>query len=163
MAYFSIVHHLTNLYVEEHAAVEAYTLGGPLAGTFWFGHIVTGVVLPVMLLRRSIKSADVSSALTPMVVSCMATIIGGLALVYVIVVGSQETPQRLFPGQIVVDSRFGDASSANYFPSMWEVGLGLGGCALALFLVLMAMRVLPFVPALESGEHRPTHSGDADD
>lgn len=148
MAYFSLVHHLTNLYVQEHSVVEAFTLMGPLAVVFWILHVGVGVVLPVVLLRQFSSSSATAKSFGALTLACISTIIGGLALVYVIVVGSQLTPQRIFPGQNVTDSRFGDATNAAYSPSAWEFGLGLGGCALALFLAFMAMRVLPFLPAV---------------
>jgi len=148
--YLSVVHHLTNLYVAEHWAVERYTLLGGLSTVFWLGHIVIGIVLPLVLIYLNSR---VTSLLRLTLVSVFA-FVGGSALIYVIVIGSQSTPQRLFPGHPVLPSRFGDADTVMYSASVWEWGLGFGGMALALLLCLIALRILPFAPSA------PTTSGE---
>ncbi|NNG13900.1 MAG: molybdopterin oxidoreductase, partial [Gammaproteobacteria bacterium] len=35
---------------------------------------------------------------------------------------------------------------AQYAPSIWEIGLGLGGFALAFAMTTFAVKVLPFLP-----------------
>lgn len=142
LVYFSAVHHVTNLYVAEHHAVERHVLWGPHSGLFWLGHIVLGVALPAALLFR----ARASSALRDLVVPSVCALIGCCLLIYVIVIGAQSTPQQLFPGFTVVSSRFGDAGFAAYSASFWEWGLGLGGIAVAILLSLFLMRILPVMP-----------------
>jgi molybdopterin-containing oxidoreductase family membrane subunit len=46
----------------------------------------------------------------------------------------------------VVGSTFSDGQIAQYTPSMWEIGLGIGGVALALAMTVFAIKVLPFLP-----------------
>jgi len=120
LVYFSIVHHLTNLYVAEHTEVEQAVLGGSLAPLFWVGHIVLGVVVPVILLlraratRTAAGKKDSQSALNTRTLMWVhaSALLGGIALVYVIVIGSQSTPEPLFPGKRVLSSSFGDAGYA---------------------------------------------------
>ncbi len=142
VVYFSVVHHLTNLYVAEHHAVERYTLLGSLAPVFWVGHIFLGIIAPVaLILLKPIKSG-----LTRLSVVSLLSLVGGVALIYVIVIGSQSTPQRLFPGHTVVSSRFGDAGFAPYQASFWEWALGFGGVAIAVLACLLLLRTLAFSP-----------------
>lgn len=143
LVYFSVVHHITNLYVTEHHQVERYTLIGELSGMFWIGHVLIGVLLPLsLLLFRSPLISDYRRV----VISAVLALIGGLALLYVVIIGSQSTPQNLFPGKTVIASRFGDAGFPTYQPSVWEWGLGLGGVALAMLLCLLLLRILPLLP-----------------
>jgi len=142
LVYFSVVHHLTNLYVVEHHAAERFTLLGPLSIVFWGGHILLGIVLPLGLLTHRAATGQLRRLLFASLVS----LVGGGALLYVIIIGSQSTPQRLFPDKTVVASSFGDGEFALYRPSQWEWGLGAGGMAFALLLCLVLLRVFPFTP-----------------
>lgn len=143
LVYFSVVHHLTNLYATEHHLVERHTLTGDLSGVFWLGHILVGVLLPLSLLTiRSINVGEISR----LVISALLSLIGAMALLYVVIIGSQSTPQTLFPGKTVLNSQFGDAGFSAYQPSIWEWGLGGGGIAVALLLCLMLLRILPLLP-----------------
>jgi len=147
LVYFSIVHHLTNLYATEHHLVERYTLIGELSLVFWLGHIVIGVVLPLLVLAvGAIKVNDTKR----LVISALLALFGAMALLYVVIIGSQSTPQTLFPGKTVVESRFGDAGFSAYQPSVWEWGLGAGGMALALLLCLTLLRILPLLPETQT-------------
>ncbi len=145
LLYFSVVHHLSNLYVAEHQADERFVLGGPFAVLFWFGHIVLGVVVPLLLLQRlrglSQPAANKNTGL--LLAASGAALLGGMVMVYVIVIGSQTVPQTLFPGKIVTASSFGDAGFAAYTPSLWEWGVGMGGVCFSLLLFAMVLKLLP--------------------
>lgn len=142
LVYFSIVHHLTNLYAVEHHGVERFTLAGPLALPFWGGHVLIGVLLPlgVLLLARQL------GVWSRLLIASVASLLGGAFLLYVIIIGSQAVPQRMFPGKTVIDSRFGDAGFTPYQASVWEWGLGIGGVSLAILICLLLLRVFPFTP-----------------
>jgi molybdopterin-containing oxidoreductase family membrane subunit len=79
------------------------------------------------------------------VLAATMVIIGGFAQVYVIVIGGQAWPLNLFPGMEVTSS-FYDGSISSYTPSLVEIGLGLGGVALAGLIVLFGIKVLRFLP-----------------
>jgi len=79
------------------------------------------------------------------VLAALAVIAGGLAQLYVLIIGGQAYPQMLFPDK-EVSSRFFDGVVASYSPSLPEVALGVGGTALALALTVVALKVLPFLP-----------------
>ena len=72
-------------------------------------------------------------------------IAGGLAQLYVLIIGGQAYPQLMFPGKDVSSSFF-DGVVATYTPSLPEVALGAGGVALALALTAVALKLLPFLP-----------------
>ena len=75
----------------------------------------------------------------------MCVILGGLAQLYVLIIGGQAYPQLMFPEKEVASSFF-DGVVAAYAPSLPEVALGVGGVALALALTAVALKVLPFLP-----------------
>jgi molybdopterin-containing oxidoreductase family membrane subunit len=82
-------------------------------------------------------------------------IAGGLAQLYVIIIGGQAYPQVMFPDKNVASSFF-DGVVAAYAPSLPEVALGAGGVALALALTAVALKVLPFLPhSLADGDVNP--------
>jgi len=106
LAYFSAVQHITNLYVREHDDTERYVLLGDLSGLFWLGHVVVGIVLPLFLL---LGKSDAISTYRRLFFSSALSLLGCMALIYVVIIGSQSTPQTLFPGKTVLASDFGDA------------------------------------------------------
>ena len=77
--------------------------------------------------------------------AALCVIAGGLAQLYVIIIGGQAYPQLMFPDKHVASSFF-DGVVAAYAPSLPEVALGAGGVALALALTAVALKVLPFLP-----------------
>ena len=141
--YFTAVRHLTNLYATEHAGIEAFVLrdGGIYTALFWVVQIGLGGLLPLVLVygRRAAPSAGLSAGVSLLV------ILGGLAQLYVIVVGGQAYPMELFPGFGVV-SGFHDGEVAGYGPSLPEIALGLGGMALALLATGLGAKVLRVLP-----------------
>jgi molybdopterin-containing oxidoreductase family membrane subunit len=142
LAYFSIVHHLTNLYVAEHHTTERWFLLGGFSRWFWLGHVGLGVLLPLILLigtQRLTRARLCWSALL--------AVVGSWALVYTIVIGSQSLPQRIFPDKVVIESSFGDAAVVHYQASIWEWGLGFGGVALGLLILAGLLRIFPLTPA----------------
>ena len=140
LCYFSIVHHLTNNYVAEHGDTQQALLGGVYGALFWVGHVALGTGIVAWLAF----AADASPARTMWAAVC--ALLGAVALLYTIVIGSQIVPQRLFPDKIVIASEFGDSGLASYAPSVWEFGLGAGGVAVSLLVFLLLMRILPLHP-----------------
>ncbi|MBX2835751.1 MAG: polysulfide reductase NrfD [Gammaproteobacteria bacterium] len=142
LLYFSVVHHLTNLYAAEHRASERFTLTGGLAGIFWLGHVVMGLLVPIGI----IVLAAIKTAVHRLLAVSILALLGGGTLVYAIIIGSQSTPQRLFPGHIIVASEFGDAGFDVYSATIWEWGLGIAGVAVAILIYTLSMRVLASMP-----------------
>ncbi|MGD8619366.1 MAG: polysulfide reductase NrfD [Gammaproteobacteria bacterium] len=141
--YFVTVYHLTNLYITENHGIERFILldGGVYTGLFWIVQVGLGGLLPLVLLYlpatgRSRGWIGISSLLV---------IIGGLAQIYVLLIGGQAYPLELFPGK-EVSSSFFDGVVASYTPSLPEVVLGIGGVAIALAATIIGTRVLRFLP-----------------
>lgn len=141
--YFVVVYHLTNLYFTERHGVEAFFLlnGGVYTQVFWWIQILLGSIVPLGLFylpqfRESVTAAAVGAGLV---------IVGGMAQIYVIIIGGQAFPMPMFPG-MEVESSFYDGVVAQYTPSMWEVMLGIGGVAMSLAIVVLAIKVLAFLP-----------------
>jgi molybdopterin-containing oxidoreductase family membrane subunit len=141
--YFTAVHHLTNLYASEHHGVERFFLleGGIYTAVFWIGQIVVGTILPLAILAAPMYGRS-RAAIT---VASVLFLIGGLAQLYVIIIGGQAYPLNLFPGMEVTSS-FQDGQVARYRPSLPEVLLGLSGLSIAMFLTGIAFKLLPFLP-----------------
>ena len=140
--YLVLLHHLTNLYVAQHHGVERFILleGGVYTVLFWGAQVVGGSVLPVWLLlshRFSVRGSVVTAALL--------VVFGGLAQLYVIIIGGQAYPLNIVPGYRLQSSFF-DGVIAHYTPSLPELALGLGGVGVAGLLSILALRVLPFIP-----------------
>ncbi len=148
--YIVLVYHLTNLYATEHHNVERFILleGGIYTKLFWIGQVLIGGVIPLVVLFSPLSRSRMWIAS-----AAIAVVIGGLAQVYVIIIGGQAFPLVLFPG-MVESSSFFDGQIASYSPSIYEFLLGIGGAALALLLCVIAMRVLPFLPE-KLGEQAP--------
>jgi Ni/Fe-hydrogenase subunit HybB-like protein len=140
--YFVAVFHLTNLYITEHHGVERFILldGGIYTALFWLGQILLGGILPLVLLFSPGQHprGEIASA-------CVLVILGAFAQLYVIIIGGQAYPLVLFP-DMDVQSSFFDGVVGSYAPSLPEVLLGVGGIALALGIVALAIKVLPFLP-----------------
>jgi molybdopterin-containing oxidoreductase family membrane subunit len=138
--YFVTVQHLTNLYIARRFELERFLLleGGIYTALFWIGQVAIGGVVPLVLVFALRARAALAAA-----AACV--IAGGLAQVYVIIIGGQAYPQQIFPGKDVSSSFF-DGVVAAYAPSLPEVALGLGGVGLALALTVVGLKVLPFLP-----------------
>ncbi len=138
--YFVAVQHLTNLYLARQWELERFFLvdGGVYTALFWIGQILVGGAMPLVLVFAVRGRAALA-------VAAACVIAGGLAQVYVIIIGGQAYPQQIFPGK-EISSSFFDGVVASYTPSLPEIALGLGGVGLALALTVVGLRLLPFLP-----------------
>jgi len=145
--YFVLAYHLTNLYATEHHSVEAFILlgsngGGQYSAVFWWLQILLGSVVPLAILFTSLSKQRLMIGIASALV-----IIGGLAQMYVIIIGGQAFPLEVFPGMEVVSSGFMDGVSAAYSASFPEIVLGFGmGFGVALIMVVIGVTVLRFLP-----------------
>ena len=142
--YFTAVQHLANLYAAEHIGVERFILldGGLYTLLFWAGQVLVGGIIPMFLVFRPATEGLTRNT----ILASILVIVGGFAQVYVIVIGGQAYPLELFPGMEVTSS-FNDGVISSYTPSLPEIGLGLGGVALACLIVLFGIKLLRFLPA----------------
>jgi len=156
--YFVLAYHLTNLYITENHGVEAFILLGRNGGSvysqvFWIGQIILGSVIPLIIifhggLNKSRKLIAVASGLV---------VLGGLAQMYVTIVGAQAYPLQTFPGMEVLASGFYDGVAWQYKPTLPEFVLGLSGVAFALAAAMVAIRVLRFLPTSLADESVDPH------
>lgn len=141
--YFLLAYHLTNLYATQHHGVEAFILrdGGIYTQLFWIGCVIIGGLLPLFLIY--FPGTAQSRAMISM--ACVLVILGGLAGMYVIIIGGQAYPLEMFPGKIV-ESTFFDGGINSYTPTLAETMLGIGGFALALIMVALVVKILRVLP-----------------
>jgi len=155
--YFAAVQQLTNLYATEHHGVVRFILldGGLVTVSFWVGQVLIGGILPMILIWYPATASS-----RPAVgLASVLVILGGLAQMFVTIVGGLAYPQILFPG-MEVSSAFFDGAVGGYTPSAAEVLLGVGGVAIALVMVAIAIKFLRFLPtdlsdAVADPHHRP--------
>lgn len=146
--YFTVVFHLTNLYFAKQWEFERFILlgangGGHYATVFWVGQIILGGIVPIILLflpRSKDAQAMCFCFLAPLLV-----ILGGVAQMYVTIIGGQAFPLQMFPGHEVA-STFFDGVVTQYRPSIYEWLLGLGGVGITFVLTVVAVRVFKFLP-----------------
>jgi Ni/Fe-hydrogenase subunit HybB-like protein len=141
--YFTAVHHLTKLYASEYHGIERFLLldGGGFTATFWFGQIIVGSVLPLVILA----SPRFGRSRAAIITASLLFLLGGLAQMYVVIIGGQAYPLNLFPGMEVMSS-FHDGQIASYRASLPEMLLGLSGVSIAMLVTGIAIKVLPFLP-----------------
>jgi len=113
--------------------------GGAYTVLLWLGQLALGGIVPLaLLLRAQFSRGSVAAA-------CALVVLGGLAQMYVTLIGGQAYPQILFPGMLESSSFF-DGEIHPYTPSLPEMLLGLGGVALAAAIVAVALRALALLP-----------------
>ena len=141
--YFVLVYHMTNMYFAKDHGVESFILfdGNIFGKLFWFGQVLVGSLLPMgILFHPSIgKSRGWIAFAAAMVIA------GGLAQMYVTIIGGQAYPIDMFPGMQVTSS-FYDGVVHSYHPSLPETMLGLGGVAVAGAITVFAIKILRFLP-----------------
>jgi len=156
--YFVLAYHLTNLYITEHHGVEKFILAGDNEFTklFWIVQIIAGGVIPLAIFYSKLGDSRLWLGIGSLLV-----IIGGLAQMYVIIIGGQAYPIDMFPGMEVVSSSFGDADTYHqYSPSLAETLLGISGIALAMIMIPVCSKVLKFLPeSLADKDVDPHHKG----
>jgi molybdopterin-containing oxidoreductase family membrane subunit len=145
--YFTLIYHLTNLYGAKASDFESFLLldGGIYTFMFWIGWVLVGSLVPLGIVYHPRLSKDPNWILG----ACALVIVGGLAAMYVIIIGSQAFPLEMFPGKTVLSfGAPGDVGGAvsPYMPSLPELLLGIGGVAVAMLIVSVGIRVLQFLP-----------------
>jgi molybdopterin-containing oxidoreductase family membrane subunit len=141
--YFVLVYHLTNLYITERHGVEAFILrdGGIYTTLFWVGQIVVGSLIPLVLFYHP----SIGKNRTMVGLGAFLVILGGLAQLYVLLIGGQAYPLEIFSGYEVLQG-FNEGVINSYTPTIYEITLGVGGIAFALALVTVAIKALRFMP-----------------
>ncbi len=145
--YFTLIYHLTKLYGAKHDGLENWLLfnGGLQTFLFWVGWVLVGGLVPLGIIHHP----DLGRDRNWIAAACALVILGGLATLYVIIIGSQVYPLQMFPGQTILESGFFDGvngQAASYLPTIPEILLGLGGVAVALIVTVVGVRVLQFLP-----------------
>ena len=141
--YFLILYHLTNMYISKHLDYEIFLLtsGGIYTILFWVGQVIIGILLPLILLLFGKSNSSLSLLITSKII-----LLGGLFAVAVIIIGGQAYPLTIFPDHQIVGSTFYDNVIHSYIPSIYELGLGIGGLTLASLIVLIGIANFKFIP-----------------
>ncbi|MHB8254474.1 MAG: NrfD/PsrC family molybdoenzyme membrane anchor subunit [Acidiferrobacter sp.] len=154
--YFVTVYHLTNLYMAGHRGIEAFVLvhGGIYTELFWGGQILVGGVLPLVVLLSRFGRQAAGLAL-----ASLGVVLGGFAQIYVLIVGGQAYPLQMFPGMIV-HSSFYDGVVHPYIPQWPETLLAVSGLGVVGLIVLLGVRLLPFLPESLADQAVDVHGHD---
>ena len=153
--YFVAVYHLTNLYFTHLHDLERFLLldGGIYTELFWIVQIGIGSLLPLAMVYHP----TIGKNRTAIGIASLLVIIGAFAQIYVLLIGGQAFPMEIFPGY-EVSSSFYDGQLGTYSPTLWEVTLGVGGIALAMLVLTIAVRVLRFLPVSLADEVVDPHA-----
>jgi len=153
--YFVTIYYLTNLYFTRHHAFDRFILmdGGIYTLLFWLGPVFLGGVLPLVLLLHP-RIGQMRRRVT----ACAALVVGGgFAQMYVTIIGGQAFPLVIFPGR-QVSSSFSDGVINTYSPSLPEWLLGFGGIAVVGIIVMVAIKVMGFLPERLDDEAMQQHA-----
>ena len=98
--------------------------------------------IPLVILFTSLSEQRLMIGIASALV-----VVGGLAQMYVIIIGGQAFPLEIFPGMEIISSGFMDGVPAAYSASLPEIVLGLGmGFGVALITVVIGISALRFLP-----------------
>ena len=149
--YFLILYHVTNLYISKHFEFEKFILlnGGIYTVSFWIGQVLIGLVLPIYIILNDQAKSEKS-----LMRATFLILIGSFVAMYVIIIAGQAYPLKIFTNYEIVESSFYDNVVHSYIPSIYEFGLGLGGVALALIIVLVGITNLDFLPSIIKGHKK---------
>jgi molybdopterin-containing oxidoreductase family membrane subunit len=153
--YFVAIYYLTNLYFTRHHAFDRFILieGGIYTLLFWLGPVLLGGVLPLVLLLHP-RIGQMRRRIT----ACAALVVaGGFAQMYVTIIGGQAFPLVIFPGR-QVSSSFSDGVINSYSPTLPEWLLGFGGIAIVGLIVMVAIKVMGFLPERLDDEAMHSHA-----
>ena len=121
---------------------------------FWLGQVIVGGILPLGILF----SARLGKSRALVAVAAVLVVLGGLAQMYVTIIGGQAYPMPLFADKDILESSFFDGQVAAYTPSPWEILLGVSGIGIALIATALAIKILPFLPqSLADADADPHH------
>ncbi len=150
--YFVAIYHLGNLYITENTGVEDFLLfdGEIYSQLFWYVQIILGGLVPIALIYSPVTRGNRMT----LGLASVLVIIGGIAQIYVIIIGGQAYPMEMFPGMDIISGYGGIAS---YIPSIAEIFLGVGGIAVALITIVFFVKFLPFLPESLSDEVADPH------
>jgi len=145
--YFVLVYHLTNLYGTENHEYEAFILrdGGIYTMLFWVGWILLGLLVPMGIVFHP----GLGKSHGGIIAASLLVLAGGLAAMYVIIIGGQAFPMAIFPDKVILESGFHDGVNGQalyYAPSLPEFLLGIGGIGVALMATFIGVRMLKFLP-----------------
>ena len=152
--YFTAVQHITNAYATEHHGITSFILfeGGIYTAVFWLGQVLLGAVFPLFLLWYPAMAGSRQA----IGFACLFVLLGGLSQMYVTIVGGLAYPLILFPG-MEVSSSFLDGQVASYVPTLAEILLGIGGIAIAMFMVALVVKFLRVLPLSLADEVADPH------
>ncbi len=143
-AYFVLVYHLTNLYFAKQHGLEQLPAAERRS-------------VPAAVLARPARPGQPAAAAAAaerrargnsravLTLAALLVIVGGLAQMYVTIIGSQAFPLQIFPGY-EVSSSFADGAINRYSPTLPEWLLGLGGVGIVGVMVVLALKWLAFLP-----------------
>ena len=142
--FLTAILHVSKIYAAPTRAVEAFILrdGGVYPLLFWGGQVFLGNILPLLMLGYMPRAHSKRNTLG---LASILFLVGGLAQMYVVILGTQAFPLNIFPGY-EVSSTFGDGAFNPYSPSLPEILLGLSGISIAMLIATAAFRLLPFLP-----------------
>ncbi len=140
--YLVIVYYLGATYLAEDNAATNFILFSDNIHNkiFLYGQILMGSIIPLILIYHNSLNKNISMA----GLASLLVVIGGFSQLYVLIIYGQELPLQMFQGKDILIGW--QLTEVFYYPSAPEVLLGLGGMSLVFILLILAMKILPFLP-----------------
>jgi len=127
--------------VESREAAHFYLFGGFHSLLFWFGLMITGILIPAIMLFRKRTARSI-----PTVVFASALVVFGvLCERYVIVIPGQTNPPHLFPGMEITSSPI-EEGFVHYSISIYEMMQAFGVLGIVGLMFLLGLKYLPLAP-----------------
>lgn len=139
--YLFVVEKFSKSYSPAFYEVETWIMTGPYALLYWGGVVLAGIVMPLgILFHRGLGNSEKGVML-----ASVFSVVGEFCFVAHVLIAGQAYPLDLFPGYEVT-SVFLDGQTASYFPSLWELMLGVGGVGISGLIYLLGIRFFRLLP-----------------
>lgn len=139
---FEFLRYLINTFLVDHPGAETLPLlAEGFFALFWFGQIIIGCLIPLILLL----GPWIKNHLYAVVMASVLIVLGGFIQLYVINIGGQSHPLVLFPNA-ETSSTFADGVTNSYTATLSEYLLGFGGLGIAVCLLMIGIKILRILP-----------------
>jgi molybdopterin-containing oxidoreductase family membrane subunit len=139
--YLFVVEKFTKSYSPAFYDVETWIMSGQYAWLYWGGVILSGIVVPILLMFLKATANSIKGILW----AAAFSVVGEVSFVAHVLLAGQSYPFNMFPGY-TMSSSFMDGQLAEYTPSVPEVFLGLGGVAIVGLCYLLGIRFFRLIP-----------------
>ncbi len=141
VGYLIVVEKFTTFYSPAMEQVGEYVLAGPHSLLYWGGVVGLGIVLPLLVLFLPASGNSMGG----IIFASICSILGEMAFIAHVLFAGQAYPFDMFQGYEIT-SVFLDGQVAQYWPSLVELMLGLGGVAITGLIYVVGIKFYRLLP-----------------